>query len=250
MTEILVLAELRNLRRYAYCLLGNRVLSDIAVEAALNEIVSEFRPAQGGRTVSRLDLYKKVTEAARSCAQAGKVTASVGRGLHSRLLRLPEEQRQVTALHAVIGLPYGDIAAILGTNEDRVRLTHAHSLLALRDKPLAVLIIEDEALIASELHQIVTSLGLSVAGMAKNRAEALRIAGISKPQLILADYKLNGDTGVDVVKAIREKINAGVIYVTAHPEAVAAFGDLRDIIIAKPFNVRTVERAVQTHLAA
>ena len=33
-----------------------------------------------------------------------------------------------------------------------------------------------------------TNLGLVVAGMAKNRAEALRIAGQSKPQLILADY--------------------------------------------------------------
>jgi DNA-binding response OmpR family regulator len=86
--------------------------------------------------------------------------------------------------------------------------------------------------------------------MAKNRAEALRIAGQSKPQLILADYKLKGDTGVDVVKAIRENMDADVIYVTAHPDAVAAQGEKGDLIISKPFNSRSVRQAVETHLAA
>lgn len=249
MKEILALAELRNLRRYAFCLLGNRFLSDMAVEAALNSLVSDVMTVSG-RAISRLDLYRKVNELARTSLQKGKVSASVGSGLHARLLRLTEEQRQVTALHAVIGFPYGDIASVMGTSESHLRTAYALSMLALRQKPLAVLIIEDEALIARELQEIVTNLGLTVAGMAKNRAEALRIAGQSKPQLILADYKLKGDTGVDVVKAIRANMDANVIYVTAHPEAVAAEGERRDLIISKPFNIRTVERAVQTHLAA
>jgi CheY-like chemotaxis protein len=249
MTEILALAELRNLRRYAFCLLGNCRLSDIAVETALNTLVSDVLSVSG-RAISRLDLYRRVNEAARLSLRKGKVTAAVGSGLHSRLLRLNEEQRQVTALHAVIGLPYGDIASIMQTSETHVRLLYASSLIALRHKPMAVLIIEDEALIARELQQIVTNLGLVVAGMARNRAEALQIAGRAKPQLILADYKLKGDTGVEVVKAIRESVDANVIYVTAHPEAVAAAREERDMIIAKPFNTRMVERAVQTHLAA
>ncbi len=249
MTEILALAELRNLRRYAFCLLGNRFLSDMAVETALNGLVSEVI-AVSGRAVSRLDLYRRVNETARMSLKRGKVTASVGSGLHSRLLRLTEEQRQVAALHAVIGFPYGDIASIMDKSESHVRRSYALSLLALRQEPLSVLIIEDEALIARELQVIVTNLGLVVAGMARNRAEALRIAGKSKPQLILADYKLKNDTGVDVVKAIRENIDANVIYVTAHPEAVAATGERRDLIIAKPFNPHTLERAVQRHLAA
>jgi len=249
MTENLALAELKNLRRYAFCLIGNRVLGDIAVEAALNSLAPEA-VSISGRSFSRLDLYKKINEAARASAKKSNVTAAVGGGLHARLLRLNEEQRQVAALHAVIGFPYSDVAAIMGKSEGDVRKSYAVSLLALRQKPLAVLIIEDEALIARELQQIVTNLGLVVAGMAKNRTEALRIAGTSKPQLILADYKLKGDTGVDVVNAIRKNLDANVIYVTAHPEAVAAAGDRRDLIITKPFNVRAVEAAVQTHLAA
>jgi CheY-like chemotaxis protein len=250
MTEILALAELRNLRRYAFCLLGNRILSDMAVEAAINALVSDILTVSG-QTVSRLDLYRKVNETARTSTRAGNVTASVGAGLHSRLLRLKEEQRQVAALHSVIGLPFGDVASILGMSEAEVRSSYTRSLIALRHQPMAVLIIEDEAIIARELQQIVTRLGLSVAGTARNRSEALRIAGQSKPQLILADYKLRGETGVDVVNAIRESMDANVIYVTAHPEAVAAaLHEEGDIIISKPFNVRSVERAVQMHLAA
>ena len=249
MTEILALAELRNLRRYAFCLLGNRPASDGAVESALNALVLDVKSVSG-RSISRLDLHRKVSETARAWVKNGNLSATGGGGLHARLLQLSEEQRQVTVLHGVIGLPYGDAAAILGASEPRVRQSYAQALQALRKKPTAVLIIEDEALIARELQEIVINLGLVVAGMAKNRAEALRIAGQSKPRLILADYKLKGDTGVDVVKAIREHMDADVIYVTAHPEAVAAEAGKRDLIVTKPFNIRAVRRAVETHLAA
>jgi CheY-like chemotaxis protein len=138
----------------------------------------------------------------------------------------------------------------MSISETRVRSIYTASLLALRSKPLAVLIIEDEAPIAYELQEIVTNLGLSVAGTARNRTEALLIAGQSKPQLILADYKLRGETCVEVVKAIRENLDADVIYVTAHPDAVDAAREKGDIVIPKPFSRRAFERAVQTHLAA
>ncbi len=249
MLEILAHSELRNLRRYAFCLLGNRVLGDRAVGTALQAFAAEAKPAPGDPAF-RLRLYKAVAQAARTCFQANNVSAAVTSGLHARLLRLPEEQRQVAVLHGVIGLPCAEVASILDMREARVRRIYALSLLLLRKRPPAVLIIEDEALIARELQEIVTGLGLVVAGMAKNRAEALRIAGQSKPLIILADYKLKGDTGVDVVKAIRQSIDASVIYVTAHPEAVAAQGEKRDLIISKPFSIRAVQRAVETHLAA
>jgi CheY-like chemotaxis protein len=249
MSDILVLAELRNLRRYAFCLLGNNHLSDIAVEAAINSLVSDVHEV-AGQSISRLELYRRVNEAARTSLRASKVSAIVGSGLHARLLGLPEEQRQVAVLHSVIGLPLIDVASIIGGSEQRVSCLFAAALMGLRRKPMTVLIIEDEALIANELQSIVTGLGLSVAGMARNREEALRIAGTSRPQLIFADYGLRGDTGVEVVKAIREHLNAGVIYVTSHPDAVAAAQKVGDIVIPKPFNAMAVERAVQTHLAA
>lgn len=248
MSDTLALAELRNLRRYAFCILGNRVLSDIAVEKALNTLVSDV-VSVSGRAISRLDLYRKVNDAA--VASSANVSAAAGSGFYAEFHRLSREQRQIAALRAVVGLPYSDIASIMEMSEKTVRRAYCQALLALRDKPAAVLIIEDEVFIALDLQQIVRNLGLSVAGIAKNRAEALRIAGLAKPKLILADYKLRDDTGVEVVKAIREQLDTSVIYVTSHPEAVAATRDCaEDLVISKPFNPRALARAVQTHLAA
>ena len=74
---------------------------------------------------------------------------------------------------------------------------------------------------------------------------------VTKPRLVLADYRLRNDTGVEVVKAIREQMNTNVIYVTSHPDEVAATRDnAEDLVIAKPFNPRALAAAVQTHLAA
>ena len=248
MNETLALAELRNLRRYAYCILGNRRLSDIAVESAFNGLVSDVISVSGG-TISRLDLYRKVNEAA--FAKTGNVSAAAASGLYAQFQRLPREQRQIAALHAVVGLPFADIASIMDMSEKAIRRFYCEALLTLRDKPAAVLIIEDEVFIALDLQQIVRNLGFSVAGIAKNRAEALRIAGVAKPRLVLADYRLRNDTGVEVVKAIREQMNTNVIYVTSHPDEVTATRDnAEDLVIAKPFNPRALAAAVQTHLAA
>lgn len=249
MNETLALAELRNLRRYAYCVLGNRRLGDIAVEAALNSLVSDVISVSG-RAISRIDLYRKVNEAA-VVTPGNVVSAGAASGLYAQFQRLSREQRQIAALRAVVGVPYCDIASIMDMPEKGVRRAYCEALLTLRDKPAAVLIIEDEVFIALDLQQIVRNLGFSVAGIAKNRAEALRIAGLTKPKLILADYRLRDDTGVEVVKAIREQMNANVIYVTSHPEEVAATRDYADdLVISKPFNPRALAVAVQTHLAA
>jgi CheY-like chemotaxis protein/DNA-directed RNA polymerase specialized sigma24 family protein len=248
MKDTLALAELRNLRRYAYCILGNRNLSDMAVEGALNSLVSDVTLVNG-RAISRLDLYRKVNEAAN--ATPGNVSAAAGSGLFANFQRLPRRERQVAALRTIVGLPYGDIASIMDMSETAVRKSYCAALVAMREKPAAVLIIEDEVFIALDIQQIVRNLGLSVVGIAKNRAEALRMADLARPQLILADYKLRDDTGVDVVKAIRAQMDANVIYVTSHPEAVAATRECEDdLVISKPFNPRALAAAVQTSLAA
>jgi CheY-like chemotaxis protein len=247
--ETLALSELRNLRRYAFCLLGNRSLSDMVVEAALNTAASEAAFVSG-RAVSRLDLYRKLNERVRTSLFHEKLACS-DNGFHSQVLALPLRKRQIVTLHSVVGFPHGDIASIMEITESEVRRIYLASLQALHERPVHVLIIEDEALIAWELSQIVTQLGFSVVGTAKNKTEALRLVGISKPRLIFADYRLRGETGVDVVRAIREQIDAGVIYVTAHPDVVATQGDAsKDIVVSKPFSPRSIEQAVQTYMAA
>jgi hypothetical protein len=174
MNETLALAELRNLRRYAYCILGNRRLSDIAVEAALNGLVSDVISVSG-RAISRLDLYRKVNEAA--LVTTGNVSACAASGLYAQFQRLSREQRQIAALRAIVGLPYCDIASIMDMPEKGVRRTYCEALLTLRDKPAAVLIIEDEVFIALDLQQIVRNLADRRAFEAEINPRRLQVEG-------------------------------------------------------------------------
>jgi CheY-like chemotaxis protein len=234
---------LKNIFRYASCILGNRQLSRIAIVEAL-----KAQAINGGS--SRFELYRAVNEAAVSSAPLAEVRFSGGCGIGTELLKLPHQRRQIVALRAVMGFSYGDVGEIMGMTEAAVRRAYVSSLLELRAKP-AVLIIEDEAMIALDLQKIIKTLGLSVAGIAKNREEALRIVGLSHPKLIVADYRLRDETGIDVVNAIREQIHADVIYITAHPEAVTEqLGAASEVVLSKPFNARALVAAVQSKLAA
>jgi CheY-like chemotaxis protein/DNA-directed RNA polymerase specialized sigma24 family protein len=245
MLETLILTELRNLRRYVYCLTGSRETSDGIVERALERLVRGSITVDGS-TVSRLDLYRNVNDRV-NAQMPESVSQPDGAGLHARLRSLPMHKRQIVVLGSVIGFPHGDVASIMNLPEPVVARAHFDALCALQAPPASVLIIEDEALIARELSRIVSAIGLPVVGMAKDKREALRIAGVSQPQIILADYQLrNGETGVDVVRCIREQHEAEVIYIPAHPESALAerTGD-NDMVISKPFHPRAIERALE-----
>lgn len=242
--ETLVLTELRNIRRYAYCLIGDRDSCDEIVERVLEKLVGDS--VAGSGTISRLDLYRHVNDRINAQITFAKPAVADSGSLQARLCLLPLHKRQIIVLSSVIGFPMGDVAAIMGLPVAVVARAQLDALCSLQTMPMSVLIVEDEALIARELSRIVASVGLPVAGMAKNRSEALRIAGASHPRIVLADYQLrNGETGVEVVRSIREQgDDAKVIYITAHPEAVRA-DNSRDLVIPKPFHPRTIERALE-----
>jgi CheY-like chemotaxis protein len=246
MLETLMLAEIRNLRRYVYCLLGTRQASDAIVEQVLESVVDASSAAKV-ETISRLSLYREANERVNAKYLDARSHRAPAASLQSRLAALPLHKRQIITLSSVIGMPPGDVASIMNLPEPVVIRAQIDALRALETPPLSVLIIEDEALIARELSRIVSSLGLPIAGMAKNKQEALRIAGSSQPRIILADYQLrNGETGVDVVRSIREHLDAEVIYITAHPESAIATRDTEgDTVIPKPFHPRMVERALE-----
>ncbi len=59
--------------------------------------------------------------------------------------------------------------------------------------PARILIVEDEPVTAMNERMILEKLGYSVAGIAASGAEAVRMAGQFKPDLILMDVTLDGD---------------------------------------------------------
>src|SRR5207247_4705664 len=82
-----------------------------------------------------------------------------------------------------------------------------------------VLIIEDEAIIAMDLEDLVASLGHRVVGVARTHAAAVKLATAKQPGLILADIQLaDGSSGIDAVNELLRSFEVPVIFITAYPE--------------------------------
>jgi CheY-like chemotaxis protein len=69
-------------------------------------------------------------------------------------------------------------------------------------KPLRVLIVEDEAVIAMLLAEVLAGMGHFVSAIATTEAEALEAAGQSRPDLMIVDARLRTGSGVSAVAQI------------------------------------------------
>ena len=113
------------------------------------------------------------------------------------------------------------------------------------EKPLRILIVEDEILIALELESLLQDLGHDVVGMAASSGQALSLGQELEPDLAFVDIHLaDGPTGVDVARHLAAQHQVTVLFMTANtkriPEDFAgAWG-----VIAKPYTERGVREAL------
>jgi DNA-binding NarL/FixJ family response regulator len=83
----------------------------------------------------------------------------------------------------------------------------------------AVLIVEDEHLIALGLAARIEDMGLDVCGTADTADDAVAQAQLHRPAVILMDMRLRGiKDGVDAAQAIHESIGSKIIFVTGSRE--------------------------------
>ena len=111
----------------------------------------------------------------------------------------------------------------------------------------AVLVIEDEAIIAMDIQTIVIDMGHRVTGIARTRTSAVDLASRDRPELILADIQLaDKSSGIDAVKDILAQFDdIPVIFITAFPERLLT-GQRPEpaFLIAKPYTEDQVRSAV------
>lgn len=91
---------------------------------------------------------------------------------------------------------------------------------------LRVLIVEDEALVALDLEDMLENLGMQVVGMALDADEAVRLAGTLRPDCITMDIRIQGE---------RDGIDAAT-------EIWALYG-IRSLLVSAYGNGQTLERA-------
>jgi DNA-binding response OmpR family regulator len=117
-------------------------------------------------------------------------------------------------------------------------------------KPQTVLVVEDEASIASFVAAYLKNAGFSVRTTASG-AEALRLVESEKPALVVLDLMLPDVDGVEVCKRIRQQGELPVLMLTARDEDVDKIIGLEvgaDDYMTKPFNPRELVARVRAIL--
>ena len=113
----------------------------------------------------------------------------------------------------------------------------------------SVLIVEDEILIADVLAMMVEDLGLTVCAAAVTADDAIRLAQLHRPSLVLMDVRLKGEKdGVDAALAIWPLLPVPVIYITgsAEPENVERIkSDHPAGLLFKPFQFNDLKEMIE-----
>ncbi len=121
-----------------------------------------------------------------------------------------------------------------------------------RSKPISILIVEDEALIASYIEEVLGESGFRVAGIAASGPEALSLAAENSPALALVDIRLTGPIdGIELACQLREKFAVPAIFLSGliDPQTTERAQVARPLgLLSKPFLPSQVFNAIQRAL--
>jgi CheY-like chemotaxis protein len=87
------------------------------------------------------------------------------------------------------------------------------------EKPLRILVVEDDAIIGMDIEHRVKKLGYEVCGVADTAAEAIAIAAENPPDITLMDIRLRGEVdGIEAARMLKEQFGVPVIFITAYSD--------------------------------
>ena len=187
-----VARHLPYLRRYARALTGNQTSGDQYAVAVLESIVAdpEVLGAHRDPKVSLFAVFHSIWST--SGAMVAEAEDAIAGAAQAHLAALTPNSREALLLSTIEGFGTADVAAIMGTSE-----AEAAELIDIAIREMeqsvrgAVLVIEDEAIIAMDISAIVEGMGHRVTATARTHREAVRLAA---PQGARAghDYVLIG----------------------------------------------------------
>ena len=251
-TSQAVAQHLPYLRRYARALSGSQASGDAYVAATLEALVQDPK-VLSSHASTRIALYQLFTKIWNSVALNGKTAAAAATGqpVERHLSQIAPMPRQAFLLVALEGLSEDDAAKVLDVDVPKLReLVEQSGRELAAEIATDVLIIEDEAFIALDLEGLVEGLGHRVLGVARTHKEAVDLAKVKRPGLILADIRLaDGSSGLDAVNELLRSFEVPVIFITAFPERFLT-GERPEpaFLIAKPFQPSTVSAVLSQAL--
>ena len=120
-------------------------------------------------------------------------------------------------------------------------------------KPTSILIVEDEALVASYIEEVLAESGFRVAGVAASGPEALSLAEKTQPRLALVDIRLTGPIdGIELACVLRQKFGIPAIFLSglADDETTRRAAIAESLgFLPKPFRPSQVFNAIERALS-
>lgn len=238
------------LRRYARALTGSQQSGDAFATETL-EAILEDRDAYAGDPSPRVALFRAfrlVWQSAGAPDSGDTGDGELESAARDHMRALTPDSRQALLLNSIEEFSPAEIGAIMDISAE-----DAEGLIATARREIEesmagdVLVIEDEAIIAMDLHSIVTAIGHNVTGIGRTRDAAIELGLQKTPDLILADIQLaDNSSGIDAVNALLDQMGEiPVIFITAFPERLLT-GDKPEpaFVIAKPYSEDQVRSAV------
>ena len=245
-----VAQHLPYLRRYARALSGSQPSGDAYVAATLEALIQDPKVLDSTSS-TRIGLYQLFTKIWNSVAVNKAGDVDVNQPVERHLAQIAPLPRQAFLLVALEGLSEDDAAKVLEIDVPKLReLVEQSGRELAAEIATDVLIIEDETFIALDLEGLVEGLGHKVLGVARTHAEAVALAKVKRPGIILADIQLaDGSSGLDAVNEMLRTFEVPVIFITAYPERFLT-GERPEpaFLIAKPFQPATVSAVLSQAL--
>src|ERR1035438_8220155 len=83
-------------------------------------------------------------------------------------------------------------------------------------RPVSILIVEDEKIVAMDISGSLKSVGYEVSGIVASGKEAIDLVNQNPPDLILMDIKIKGDIdGIQTAEIIQGHHDIPIVYLTA-----------------------------------
>jgi CheY-like chemotaxis protein/DNA-directed RNA polymerase specialized sigma24 family protein len=243
-----IAANLPYLRRYARALTGSQTTGDRYAAATLEAILagSAEIARQSSAKVALFHAFHVVWSSAG--APVGEPDSTLSARAQSHMAGLTPNSREALLLHAIEEFTTQEIAGIMMLEPGEVAEFIDIARREMENSVTGdVLVIEDEAIIAMDIAGIVRDIGHRVTGIARTRAEAVRLAATQRPDLILADIQLaDNSSGIDAVNDILAQFeDIPVIFITAFSERLLT-GKRPEpaFLITKPFTEEQLRSAV------
>ncbi len=244
-------SELPYLRRYARALTGSQSSGDAYALATLEAILEEPELFEIGVSprVGLFTVFHSIWQSSGAPVDDGET--GLARAAQAHLARLTSNTREALLLATIEDFKPEEVATIMQTDVDEVMHLINRARADMEDSVSGrVMIIEDEAIIALDLQSIVADMGHAITGVARTRDAAVALAGIERPDLILADIQLaDGSSGLDAVNDLLKSFEVPVIFITAYPERFLT-GERPEpaFLIAKPFQPANVSAVISQAL--